>query len=403
MKKLLILFLAILNGLSAVSQTDSVTYGISVVTQGSALYLSKINASDGSVARISANAVVQVPGANGRTLDPLHRIFYYSSGSDLLAFDLATGELIRRISITNYLNSTFRGMVYNYRDSTLYGIAVDAAGLDIRLAKLDPFTGSVTPVSDSSVAASYSVLTGTALDPLHSIYYFATIKNPTNHLIGVDLHSGNRIFDTHLGIDSANRLGPMEYNCHDSTLYGLAGNIAHGRKFARIDPANGAVTFLSTFYIVADTLLNEQATIDPFQQVFYFEAMDRTYRGVDIHQGILVSYTHIAPLPGSYFTGFLFNHNCYFHGSSSIGENKKGPELTVFPNPVFDKLTIRSSVPLVKVEILDFTGKSVLIENCYGSKEIQADLYGFPEGIYVARINSETASVSSKFIKLGSK
>jgi hypothetical protein len=51
------------------------------------------------------------------------------------------------------------------------------------------------------------------------------------------------------------------------------------------------------------------------------------------------------------------------------------------------------------MEIIDFTGKTVRTENCHGLKEIQADLAGFPEGIYVVRINTESHCVSSKFIK----
>ena len=398
MKKLFFLFFAVLNYASAVSQIDSVTYGISALTQDSGLYLSKISVSDGIVAKISANAVVQVPGGHGRTIDPQHHVFYYASDSGLLAFDLNTGELIRKISITNYLNSTFYGISYNYRDSTLYGIAVDAAGLNIKLATLDPYTGSVTPISDSSLATSYSVLTGTALDPVHSIYYFETIKNPANHLIGVDLHSGNLISDLPIGIDPGDRFGPIEYNCHDSILYGLAGNYTHGRKLARINPYNGAVTIISTFNF-ADTILNEQATIDPFQQDYYFEAIDHTYRGENINSGDLVTMAHITPLPGTYFTGFIFNHTCYSHSASYIGENKINPELTIFPNPVFDKLNIRSSTPLFNLEIIDFTGKSVHTENCHGLNEIQADLTGFPEGIYIVRVNNESTSVSSKFVK----
>jgi len=399
MKKLFFLFVAVLNYTSAVSQIDSVTYGISVLTQDSGLYLSSINDSDGIVTKISANAVVQVPGGRGRTIDPLHHVFYYAPGSELLAFDLKTGELIRKISITNYLNSTFQGINYNYSDSTLYGLAVDAAGLNIKLATLDPYTGSVTPISDSSLATSYSLLTGTALDPVHSIFYFETIKNPANHLIGVDLHTGGLISDMPIGIDSLDRFGPMEYNCHDSTLYGLAGNYRHGRKLARINPYNGVVTIISK-YNIADTILNEQVTIDPFQQVLYFESIDHTYRGANMNSGYLVSFSDITPLPGSYFTGFIFNHTCYFHSAFFIGENRINPELTIFPNPVSDKLNIRSSAPLFKVEIIDFTGKSVLTENCHGLNEFQADLTNFPEGIYVVRINYESTSVSSKFIKV---
>jgi hypothetical protein len=399
MKKLFLLSFAILFYAAAVAQIDSVTYGISVFKEDSGLYLSKINVSDGSVSKISSNAVIQVPGGHGRTIDPLHHVFYYSPGPYLLVFNLYSGELIRKISIINNLNSAFHGINYNYHDSTLYGIAVDAAGLNIKLAKIDPYTGTVTLISDSSLAASYNVLTGTALDPVHGIYYFETIKNPSNHLVGIDLLTGDRVSDVHIGVDSTEEFGPMEYNCHDSTLYGLAGNYLSGRKLARINPYSGAVSVLSKF-IVADTILNEQPTIDPVQKVFYFEAQDHTFRGVNINSGDLVQYIGITQLPGSYFTGFLYNHTCYVHSPSFIGENRTNPGLTIFPNPVTDKLNIRSSLPVFKVEILDFTGKSVFTEKCNGLNELQVDLTGFPGGIYIVLINNESKRLSFKFVKV---
>ena len=399
MKKLFVLFTGVFMYASAVSQIDSLTYGISALTQSSGLFLSKINASDGSVTKISLNAALQVPGGYGRTIDPQHHLFYYAPGVDLLAFDLNTGELVRKISITNYLNSTVQGIIYNYRDSTIYGIAVDAAGLNIKLVKLDPETGTVTPVSLSSLATSYNVLSGSALDPDHGTYYFQTLKNPANHLLTVDLHSGSLVSNLPLGIDSADRFGPMEYNCHDSSLYGLAGNYSHGRKLARVNPSDGALNILSK-YNVADTILNEQVSIDPFQRIFYFEAIDHTYRGVNLSTGNLVTMSGIIPFPGSYFTGFLFNHNCYFRSASFISENKITPGLTIFPNPATDKLNIRAQASLLKVEILDFTGKSVFKENCHGLKEFQADIRGLQEGIYVVRINNEHTTVSLKFVKV---
>ena len=255
MKKLYFLFFALFIHTSATSQIDSVTYGISALTQGSGLYLSKINVSDGIVIKISANAVVQNPGGPGRTIDPQHHVFYYTPDSVLLAFNLTTGDLIRKKSIINFSNSTFQGIHYNCRDTTLYGIAVDVSGSSIKLAKLDPYTGMVTPISASPLATSYSILTGTALDPVLGIYYFETIRNPANHLIGADLLTGNLVSDTAIGINPGDRFGPIVYNCHDSTLYGLAGNYINGRKLAKIDPPSGIVTIIPG-YIVADTLLN---------------------------------------------------------------------------------------------------------------------------------------------------
>ena len=397
MKKLFLFFFTVLTCASAISQIDTVTYGISVKTQDSELYLSKISVSDGNVEKISSNPAIMVPGGYGRTIDPFHHIFYYLPGTDLLAFDLHSGELIRKVTITNLLQSTFHGINYNYRDSTLYGIAVNAAGMSVKLATLNPYTGLVTPVSDTSLASSYNVLTGTALDPVRGIFYFETIKNPSNHLIGADLYSGDLISDVPIGIDPEDRFGPMEYNCHDSTLYGLTGNYQHGRKLASIDPDNGTVTVLSKL-IVADTILNEPVTIDPFKKILYFESSDRTFRGADLISGDLVAYSIIIPLPETYFTGFLFNHACYFHSPSFIGNNKK-QELTIFPNPVLDKLTIRSSIPLFKIEILDFTGRSVLTEKYPRLNEIQLDLASFQEGIYIIRINEENANMQVKFIK----
>ena len=206
-------------------------------------------------------------------------------------------------------------------------------------------------------------------------------------MIGADLYSGDLISDVPIAIDPEDRFGPLEFNCHDSTLYGLTGSYQHGRKLASIDPDNGTVTVLSKL-IVADTILNEPVTVDPFKKILYFESSDRTLRGADLISGDLVAYSIITPLPETYFTGFMFNHACYFHSPSFIGHNKK-QELTIFPNPVLDKLTIRSSTPLLKFEILDFTGKSVITEFCHGLSEIQIDLTGFPDGIYVVRINNE--------------
>jgi len=398
-KRAVFIFVAFLQYAYAVCQVDSLTYGITAVTQGPGLYLSVIDPAGGAVTKISLNAAAGVPEGYGRAIDPLHHVFYYAGKSELLAFDLTTGDLIRQVPLTIPGNSGFHGITYNYRDSTLYGIAADVAGMNIRLAKIDPFNGYVTLLSDSALAQTYSLLAGTALDPAHGLYFFITAKQPSSHLVAARLNSGKIIADIQLAIDSGDRIGPMEYNCRDSSLYALLGNYSHGRKLARINPYTGAVTVLSRFN-VADTILNEFATIDPFSQTFYFESIDRTYRGVNIVSGDLVSLAGIVPPAGSFFTGFLFNNACYVHPSSSVGSMDRDAAITLFPNPVRSKLNIRSAVPVSRVEILDFTGRPVFAENCRGIKEFVADLSLLCEGIYLLRISTGSRCILREFVKI---
>ncbi len=399
MKKLLFLFALLIACSSATAQVDSLTYGITSLKQGPGLFLSKINASDGNVTNISVIAVPRDPGAFGRTIDPLHHVFYYLNGTDLLAFNIKTGDLIRSITVINFRNSTFEGIAYNYRDSSLYGLTVDAAAADIRLAKLDPFTGSVTPVSDSSLANSCSILTGTALDPVHGVYYFQSMNDTINHLLAIDIHSGRIISDFSIGVNPGETFGPMEYNCRDSSLYGLTGNFIMGRKLSKINLNNGELTILSKFPL-ADTILNEYVTIDSFNGVFYFEAIDHTSRGVNITSGDLVSMIPITAPEGSFFTGFIFNYACYVHPPSSIDETDAAPRLSVFPNPVSGILNICSTEPLIKIEILDFTGRLVFAQDCRGLKDFSADLSGFGEGLYILRMNTVGSIVSRELVKV---
>lgn len=399
MKKLFFLFVLLIACSYALAQVDSLTYGITALKQGPGLFLSKINASDGNVTNISINAIPHFPGGFGRTIDPLNHLFYYLNGKDLLAFSLKTGDLIRSVPVINFLNSVFEGIAYNYWDSSLYGLAVDAAAANIRLAVLDPFTGTVTSVSDSSLAHSCSILTGTALDPVHGVYYFQAMSDTINHLIAVDLHSGRMISDLPIAVKPGESFGPMEYNCRDSSLYGLTGNYFLGRKLSKINPLNGELSVLSKFPL-ADTILNEYVTIDPFNGVFYFESVDHTYRGVNISTGDLVSLIPITAPEGSFFTGFLFNYACYVHRPSFIDEKNTEPLITVFPNPVSCILNLSSVEPLIRIEILDFTGRQVLVENCRGLKVFSTDLSELGEGLYILRMSTVGTLVSRELIKV---
>lgn len=391
MKNLILICFFLFVNFHGFAQADSATFGISANLQGQGLYLSKLNVPDGNVTRLSAQAVSLDPGGFGRTIDPLHQLYYYLPGEDLLVLDLATGEALRQVRIQQQANTSFMGAAFNYKDSTLYGIVLDDSGSVLKLASLDPFSGMVSTLSDSSLASSFSVFSGTTLDPFLGIFYFVTLNGPDKRLIGADLKTGRVVSAVVIGMAAAERFGPMEFNCGDSILYGLAGNYIQGRKLGRIDPVTGELKILSRFN-VADTVLNEFATIDPFGKVFYFEAADHTYRGVDLKTGDLVSMVPVIPPQGSYFTGFQYNHNCFMHPPSSVEAIEGRTDLNVFPNPVSDRLNIRSRTGIRKAEIIDLTGRILVTSDGGGEYAVTLDLSTFREGLYFLRISLRAES-----------
>ncbi|MEI7580126.1 MAG: T9SS type A sorting domain-containing protein [bacterium] len=399
MKKILFTLLISLLSLNARSQIDSITYGISSQNSSPGLYLSKINVQTGNVSNVSLNIANFSASGFGRTVDPNRKIFYYISDSLLLCFNLNSGELIKSTTIINYPGFTFNGITYNGWDTTLYGIDVDATGQLVKLAKVNPNSGLVTVISPISVASSYSGLTGTTLDPFQGIFYFETSNNPSNHLIGVSIYSGIIVSDVAIGIATGNRFGPISFNCHDSTLYGLMGNLIEGRKLAKINTLTGSVTIISQS-IVAYSILNEPSTIDPFQKNYYFEDSDHKYKGVNIYTGNLDTDPVITPYPNTFFTGFIFNSTCYSDLPTLIEENVLNVHVEICPNPAYNLIKVKSSFPFSHLEILNITGKKTSSLNFKSTNIIEIDITNYKPGVYIIVFQNANSSIAKKFIKI---
>lgn len=79
----------------------------------------------------------------------------------------------------------------------------------------------------------------------------------------------------------------------------------------------------------------------------------------------------------------------------STQENKKNT-FEVYPNPTSDFININTKEKIYNVEIYDATGKKVLAELNTNSK---IDVRKLLKGVYYIRINTDTKSLTSKFIK----
>lgn len=84
------------------------------------------------------------------------------------------------------------------------------------------------------------------------------------------------------------------------------------------------------------------------------------------------------------------------------GMPQQGDLLTVLPCPVTTSFTIASSVPFTpttKLEILDMTGRQLMLPYWYMPEGFLVDAASLPAGMYIARVHSHEGSQSTHFPK----
>jgi hypothetical protein len=86
--------------------------------------------------------------------------------------------------------------------------------------------------------------------------------------------------------------------------------------------------------------------------------------------------------------------------STSVNELANDFNLQISPNPAHDLLNIQSTSKINSIELLDITGKSLLIENQLSKDNMSLDLSGISPGIYFVRITDQNKSVATRrFVK----
>lgn len=90
---------------------------------------------------------------------------------------------------------------------------------------------------------------------------------------------------------------------------------------------------------------------------------------------------------------FADTNNCV----TSIGEEIRASEISVFPNPVSDILQIRSGNETINsIRVINIIGKTVLHQQGCNSNTIELPLSQFPEGIYMILVND---AIGRKIVK----
>jgi len=119
-------------------------------------------------------------------------------------------------------------------------------------------------------------------------------------------------------------------------------------------------------------------------------------------------YTGLGQLFSHEFTKIGdFTFRCTFHPDTMFGtihvrvlgiEDEENKKLSIFPNPVFNQLTISSPIKIKKINITNILGKKILERNIYADK-INIDMSNYKNGMYFIQIESDSKKNTYRIIK----
>lgn len=395
----------------------------------STIRLGSLDCASGVVSNIGLNAYNETVNLTGAALNPYDNTFNFIGASDLISFDLTSGDIVNRAALNNPIASSyFDNFRFNNSDSTMYGLArrsyYDSLSMnyigEVFLAKVNTLTGTITQISSSSLAQGYA-MAGSAIDPYQMVYYFSTGSN----LLGVDIYNGNLYSNVAYQLPTNTYFDNFTYSCSDSTIYGLVrqnyftyilDSLFPGDSLAvldstslrlgKVDPNTGVVTVVSPVSIMnGGYSLNAGSAIDPSTMTFYFSNGSQNI-GVSLITGLITTLNAYSFTDGDYFDLMRNFGNCINATEVRLNSETTGirnisseKNISISPNPASNKIEVRSSGLIKKFEVYSLEGKIVLTSS-NTNKDLSIDISGLPIGLYMLKAEPENGNSSfSKFIK----
>lgn len=427
--KYLAVSLLLLLGSNLAAQIDSTIYGVSRNSTG--VKFAKINPTTAAVTDISSSYVAAGFALSGSCLNPYDNTFSFFGGTTINTLDIATGTSIASPSITTPPGTLyFQYPYFNNADSTIYGLArgnyFDSTTMTnvgaMYLSTIDPLTGNTTAISTSSIGAGIVINMGYTVDPYLNIYYYA---DEPRKIKGIDMYTGSIYSNTNILLAPEENLSNIVYNCNDNNIYALVSRSyfdtiidpdtlippmvvfdSASMKLARINITTGAVTIISTGSVGSVYSFNAGITIDPINNIYYYQGPGRLI-GISMITGDIVNNSIINNSSAApYFDLMRHYQNCYYADSRrsnpllSVGDIADKNNYRLAPNPTNSSLYIESDqgTTELNVRILNMFGQTVQSTTAAANDAI--DVSALTSGQYVLVIQQNDGSVARmKFIK----
>jgi hypothetical protein len=377
-------------------QVDSVIFGLARKNAPTSIFLAKINPATGVITKISNSSVASGLILPNATIDPINKIYYLVNGSNnIVGLSLLTGNIVTSQPITNINATYFEQLLFNCSDTTIYGLARKNAPTSIFLAKINPATGVVTNISNSSVASGL-ILPNATIDPINKIYY---LVDGSNNIVGLSLLTGNIVTSQPITNINATYFEQLLFNCSDTTIYGLARKNAPTSIFlAKINPATGVVTNISNSS-VATGLILPNATIDPINKIYYLVDGSNNIVGLSLLTGNIVTSQTITNINATYFEQLLYNSNCCKNTITDIVPTFFISSIPVYPNPTSNIINIENlKYDNYVIELFNSQGQTVFIQKMEDNN-MQINITNIEKGLYLLKLTNSISTLYQKIVK----
>ncbi|MCU0434165.1 MAG: T9SS type A sorting domain-containing protein [Bacteroidia bacterium] len=151
---------------------------------------------------------------------------------------------------------------------TVYGLARNSNPAQVHLATIQPGTGVVSEISPVPLTQGYALNPLSAIDPVNDRFYFGV---GPGLLLSVDINTGLIADTVTLNIPFPTYFDLMQYNCRDSSMYGLyRTNNPTACYLAKADMNTGQLTVISPSPVSLGYSLNAKSTLDAFNNIYYY-------------------------------------------------------------------------------------------------------------------------------------
>jgi len=366
--------------IGSVTLTNTVSNGFN-----SDIYIAKFN---------SSGDVLWVKGAGSNSIDEAKKIAIDTNGSI-------------------YLSGVFQGASLNFNDTTITNNTYGKS--EIFLAKYNN-NGNIIWVKNA-IGSKSEFLNGLYVDPNNNVYIAGDFNSPTLIFDSISITNTGSYYDLFISKYDTNgkilwvkRAG--RYN--DVSASGLQGD-SEGNIYITGWFSDNSISF------GANSLTNDSFSNDIFVVKFDSAGNDiwvispTVSAQVIYTAGISIDSNNSCYITGQFNKSIVFKNSSVYNNTSlleifiaKLGDNSntKNPtidsnSLTVYPNPVIDKLHINLNSNIDKagkIKLFNIQGQ-LLIEQPLEKVVSELDFYQFKSGIYILSVENNNKQNNFRIIK----